>query len=132
MLQPIKRWFLKSALFFALILTVAIAIMSLMHSANLPTQNFNISDKALHALAYLGLIWSWLLVFRKNKTNKSKLMLFIALLAFGIILELLQGSLMQQHRSADWKDVLANVCGLCLGLVTFNYLYLMLFKKLEQ
>lgn len=132
MLQRIKNWFLNSSLFFAIILSLAIVIMSLMHSANLPTQNFNISDKVLHAIAYFGLIWSWLLVFRNNKTIKSKLILFIALIAFGIILELLQGSIMQLHRSADWRDILANLCGLFLGLVTFKYMYLVLFKKLEQ
>lgn len=132
MLQRIKIWFLNSSLFIAVILSIAIAIMSLTHSANLPLQNFKISDKLLHAFAYFGLIWSWLLVFRNNKTSKSKLILFIALIAFGIILELLQGSLMQQYRSADWRDVLANVSGLCLGLVTFKYMYLILFKKIEQ
>jgi len=132
MLQRIKNWYLNSSLFIAVILSIAIAIMSLMHSTNLPMQNFKISDKLLHAFAYFCLIWSWLLVFRNNKTSKSKLILFIALIAFGIILELLQGSLMQQHRSADWRDVLANVSGLCLGLVTFKYMYLILFKKIEQ
>ncbi len=127
MLQHIKSWFLRSSLLIAVLLTVTLAILSLVSTSSLPTGQFNISDKILHAFAYFVLVWSWLLVFRKKDSFRVKLILFIVLLAFGIILELLQGKMML-HRSADWRDVLANVVGLSTGLATFKFMYRSLFK----
>ena len=127
MLQHIKTWFLRSSLFIAIALSIIIAIISLISAANLPSHNFNISDKLLHAFAYFALIWSWLLVFRSRHNIKTKLLIFICLVVFGIILELLQGSMML-NRSADWKDVVANSIGLLAGLVSFKYVYKVLFK----
>jgi len=128
MLLHIKNWFLRNSLVFALSLSIIVATASLINTNSLPSRNFNISDKALHAFAYFLLIWSWLLVFRNKTSYKSNLLIFGFLIGFGIILELLQGGMMQ-HRTADWKDVLANVVGLMLGLVTFKYVYLSLFRK---
>lgn len=127
MLQHIRSWFLKSSLFIAIALSVSIAIISLISATNLPNHSFNISDKLLHAFAYFALIWGWLLVFRNRQNIKSKLLIFICLILFGIILELLQGSMML-HRSADWKDVVANAFGLLAGLVTFKYMYQVVFN----
>ena len=128
MLLHIKNWFLRNSLLIALSLSVIVVVASLINTNSLPTRNFNISDKILHAFAYIILIWSWLLVFRNKTSCKFKLLIFVCLIGFGIILELLQGGMMQ-HRTADWKDVLANVVGLMLGLVTFRYVYLFIFHK---
>ncbi len=127
MLQHIKSWFLRSSLLIAVLLTVALAILSLVNTSSFPTRELNISDKILHSVAYFVLILSWLLVFRKKDSISFKLILFLVLVVFGIILELLQGSMMQ-HRSADWRDVLANVVGLLVGLATFKFMYRSLLK----
>lgn len=127
MLQRIRSWFLKSSLFVAITLSVCIAIISLISADQLPNHGLNVSDKFLHAFAYFVLIWSWLLAFRNNQSIKSKLLIFIGLIVFGIILELFQGSMML-HRTADWQDVVANSIGLLIGLVTFKYMYQVIFK----
>lgn len=131
MLQHIRNWFLRSSLFIAVLLSVVIAIMSLISTTSLPTKHFIVSDKILHGFAYFMLMWSWLLVFRKDESIKLKFALWFILLVFGIILELFQGNMMQ-HRSADWKDVIANAAGLVLGLITFKYMYLALFGSKEH
>lgn len=130
MLQPIKNWFLRNSVLIAFSLSVFVAVGSLIGTNSLPKQNFSISDKALHALAYFLLMWSWLIVFRKDRSFKSKLSIFMCLLVFGIILEFLQGEMLL-HRTADWKDVMANVIGLVLGLITFKRMYQITFKKGE-
>lgn len=130
MLQPIKNWFLRNSALIAFSLSVFVAVASLISTNSLPKQNFNISDKALHALAYFLLMWSWLIVFRKDRSFKSKLSIFMCLLVFGIILEFLQGEMLL-HRTADWKDVMANITGLMLGLITFKHMYRITFKKGE-
>jgi len=75
----------------------------------------------MHALAYLVLFWAWMAVFRKSKTIKTGFILFLVLLFFGIVLEILQGN-MTTYRTADWKDVIANATGLILGLISFRSL----------
>lgn len=127
MLQHIRSWFLKSSLFIAIALSVCIAIISLISADQLPKHGLNVSDKFLHTFAYFVLIWSWLLAFRNNQSIKSKLLIFICLVVFGIILELFQGSMML-HRTADWLDVVANSIGLLVGLVTFKYVYQVIFN----
>ncbi len=127
MLQLIKNWFLRNSLLVAIALSAAIVLVSLVNTKSLPTNSISISDKLLHAVAYFMLIWSWMLVFRNNLTIKSKLLIFIVLVVFGIILELFQERT-GQNRSGDFKDVLANMLGLMGGLITFKYMLQGFFK----
>ena len=127
MLQPIKNWLQDNALLVALLISFTVALLSLISSDAIKTPRINVSDKFLHGLAYTGLMWSWLFFFRNKRTTQIKLFLFLGLLLFGIILELLQGEL-TASRTADWKDVLANTTGLLLGLISFPFLYKLFFK----
>lgn len=88
----------------------------------IPSTGVKVSDKVLHSLAYMVLMWSWLLYFRDNNSLKNRFFLIISLTVFGIILEVLQGGSLV-NRTPDWKDVIANVLGLILGMLTFGFLY---------
>lgn len=127
MLKHIKNWLLVNALFIALVISAIIVLLSLINISQLPTPNIGVSDKVMHAFAYAVLFWSWMLVFRKNISFKTKTLLFVALFIFGIILELIQGEI-TNYRTADWKDIVANSTGLFFGFLTFKKLYLKLFK----
>ena len=131
MLQPIKNWLQDNALLTALLISFVVVILSLINSDVIKTPNINVSDKFLHGLAYTSLMWSWLFVFRNKKTIQIKLFLFIGLLVFGIILEILQGAL-TTSRTADWKDALANTIGLLVGLISFPFLYKLIFKPVNH
>ena len=126
MLKPIKNYWLNKALLFALLVSALIVVLSLINPANLPSHNISVSDKFLHALAYTFLMWSWLLVFRNNTTFTIKLLLFLLLVLFGVFLEFLQGNL-TDYRTFDWNDALANTIGLILGLLSFRFVYRMVF-----
>ncbi len=130
MLQPIKNWLQDNALLAALLISFIVALLSLINSNAIKTPSIGVSDKFLHGLAYTGLMWSWLFVFRNKKTTQVKLFLFLGLLIFGIILEFLQGEL-TATRTADWKDALANTTGLLLGLISFSFLYKLFFKPIN-
>lgn len=126
MLKPIKNYWLNNALIFALLVSILIAVLSLLNPAQMPTNGIGVSDKFLHVSAYVFLMWSWLLVFRNNPTAGLKLSLLLALTVFGVLLEYLQGSL-TDYRTADWKDVVANTFGLITGLISFRFVYRIVF-----
>ena len=122
MLQYIKNWWLDNSLFVAISLSLGIIFLSLLNMGVIPSTGVKVSDKVLHSLAYMVLMWSWLLYFRDNNSLKNRFFLIISLTVFGIILEVLQGGSLV-NRTPDWKDVIANVLGLILGMLTFGFLY---------
>lgn len=122
MLKLIKRCLLNNLLLIALFVTVAIVFLSLINTNQLPQTEVKVSDKVLHAFAYMVLFWVWMAVFRKDRHIKTAILLFITLVAFGILLEFLQGTL-TDYRTADWKDALANTTGLLLGWISFEFIY---------
>ena len=128
MLKHIKNCLLSNVLLIALTITLSIVFLSLFNTNRLPQTSIKVSDKLLHALAYLVLFWGWMAVFRKSKTLKTAFSLFLVLLFFGIIIELLQGNL-TAYRTADWKDVVANTTGLVLGFISFRPIHSLLKSK---
>lgn len=128
MLQLIKNWLLDKSLFIAIILSLVVIMLSLINTQALPTTQIKLSDKALHGIAYMVLMWSWLFHFREHKLRKTKWFIFLALALLGIVLEVIQGSSLLM-RTMDWKDSIANIVGLSLGLLTFKPLFRILFRK---
>lgn len=128
MLLPIKNWLQAKSLAIAILVSLGVIVLSLLNLSTVPDLHLKISDKFLHSLAYLVLIWSWLLYLRDKRSFKTRVLLIIFLTLFGIILEVLQG-ISFIGRTQDIKDVVANVVGLILGLLTFDFLYRILFKK---
>lgn len=87
-------------------LLVVVAVLSL-----LPVPDVGVGDKLSHLLTYAVLGgWFGLLVTRPAGLG----LVFAGLLAYGALIELLQG--MTGYRYAEWGDLLANAIGLLLGL----------------
>lgn len=92
-----------------LVLVAIVAFFCLIPSVVLPRTG--ISDKAEHALAYVLLtVWFGGLVVPSKYFR-----LGLTLVAFSILIELLQG-MMGLGRSADVEDVVANALGVAVGL----------------
>ena len=100
-LQYVKFWFAGG-----IILTGVVTYLTLAPS------NLNIgisSDKAAHFLTFTGLMVWFCGIFRLRRA----LFVAIALLAFGVLIELLQGFL--SYRTAELADAGADAIGVLFG-----------------
>ena len=123
MMQRIKKLLAHNAIFIAILVTVAIAILSLIA---IPNINFGVkiksSDKYLHIFAYFVLSCVWYFSLReKIKKPVFKYMLISLIILYGIILEALQGGI-TNYRTADLYDIVANTIGIILASLLFNRL----------
>lgn len=96
------------ALIAMVLVTIAIAILSLLPGSDLPAQNLN--DKVNHFIAY-GVL-TFLAVLGRHRISILK----IAVLAigYGLMLEILQGA-MPFGRTASGLDAIANIGGVLIG-----------------
>ena len=87
----------------------------------IPKLGSDFDDKLYHATAYMimGFVWGVHLLLQ-SKRNSILLSFFIGAL-FGIIIEVLQVTL-TSYRSFDFFDIIANILGLCLGLILVSIL----------
>ncbi|MGD9599140.1 MAG: hypothetical protein AB7P94_06635 [Steroidobacteraceae bacterium] len=92
-----------------ILIAIAIAVLSLLPSADLP--QVQLWDKFEHSFAYLALAAWFGGVVRPDRY----LRLALVLLGFGIAIEIAQGA-MGFGRTADLADVLANAIGIAIGL----------------
>ena len=101
-----KRWRLAGI---ALLLAVLFAMI--MPTLWLPTPSrIPLADKWLHLLTFLFLsLW-----FTGQYSRQSYWRLVLGLVAFGALIEL--GQEMIPYRSAEWKDLVADVAGIGIGL----------------
>ena len=110
----------KKLILLASLYSLFILVMSLARLNNLPKLNFNYADKVLHLGAYLFLNFLWLLASLKkeSKNQEIKKLIFISLavIAFGIVIELLQYTL-TNYRTLDFYDAMANTLGVIIALV---------------
>jgi len=109
-------WFLPAA-------AVTIGIFLLSTVFTFPIQEeieINYLDKFSHCFAYLVLIISLLIAFKKNAllNRKSMIYLIVGASAYGLFLEWCQYSFFPD-RYFEWIDSLANVIGVFLGLIIF-------------
>lgn len=103
-----------SSLFFAILCTLSILVLSLMSEVPQPG-NVELNDKLGHFIAYLVLTFFWLIFakyFFKNTINL--LLVAIACISYGIIIEMMQHYL-TATRTASVLDVLANTTGALLA-----------------
>ena len=99
-----KIWYLLGGL-----MLLAVGIVSLV-----PAPDVGVGDKLSHLVTYFTLA-AW---FSLLATSRASLGWTIAgLLAYGILLELLQG--MTGYRYAEWGDVLANASGTLAGILLY-------------
>jgi len=105
----------KHLLFFAaLAYTGLITYLSLINLANTPVSQLGVGDKAMHAGAYFGLAFLWLIFsvfnYEDEKFLKRIVVICIACIIFGTFIEVLQQEL-TEYRQLDLLDVLANSIG---------------------
>jgi VanZ family protein len=118
--MPIKKLLERSALPIAIILTIFIAIISLVSLKGGPHIKISNSDKLGHFIAYLLLSLSWLYALKNYPLKKNKKYLFISLLiGYGIIIEVLQGVL-TTYRQADLYDIIANSAGVLFAVILYR------------
>lgn len=86
-----------------------------------PNFNCSYTDKFEHAFAYAVISFFWMLSYKLGKVPLSSLSLFLIIIAYGIIIELLQLSL-TSHRTGDLMDVMANSIGVIMGCVFLKIL----------
>lgn len=113
----------KPILFLAILYSCFISILFLLPGQDLPKIRLSGLDKIVHSLIYFILINLWLcyLYVKMNfqVSNKWILILLLSALLYGIIVEILQGTL-TGTRSADILDVAANLLGALLGIFFFK------------
>lgn len=128
MLKAIKNLLQGNSLIFALLITIAIAVVSLV---KLQIQQIDIdhADKYGHALAYFVLTFLWIFHLQKNRELTVALLLAGCFSFFyGIVIEILQGTL-TSYRTISYYDVIANTIGILLAIVFFYFLRKRIFKK---
>ncbi len=121
MLNSIKNLLKDKLTIIAILITLGIAIVSLLKLGKPPIQ-INHIDKVEHALAYFVLTLVWLLALRK--TTISKYVIVFCCFFYGIIIEALQVTT-TSHRSGEILDVIANTMGILIAFI----IYTSFFKK---
>lgn len=119
---------LKNSIFFISILyTLVLLTVCLITLNNLPDIGVSNADKIFHVLAYcvFTFLWAYTFILKFGIGNK-KAILFAAIgaMLYGILIEVLQGSL-TTARAFDYYDAVANSLGALIASI------LLLFKKLH-
>jgi VanZ family protein len=111
---------LKNLVFFLTIsYTVTLTIVCLVKLNKLPNIGVSFGDKIFHFLSYSVLAFLWFNTFLYNfKFKKHSALLYAAVFSvvFGIVIEVLQGTL-TEYRSSDIYDVIANTCGVLFTIL---------------
>jgi VanZ family protein len=98
----------------AIIYTIALVFVSLISLHGIPSLGSSFDDKIYHFLAYFILAGLWITYYKPTKKKQTLLLVFIALLLFGILLESVQHQL-NPNRTFDLNDMLANCIGILVG-----------------
>ena len=117
-----------SAIFYSL----ALATVSLIQLKSLPNVGISFADKIFHFLAYSMLAFLWFNTFFfhfKTRTTKAIVYSTLFSIIFGIILEVLQGSV-TAYRSSNVYDALANTLGVLFTMIIILANKKILVKKL--
>jgi VanZ family protein len=112
-----KKIFLLAALFW----TGVILFFCLENAKNIPQINILYIDKVIHAVFHFVFTALWFLYLKKklNSANSFKplALAFVFSFFFGIAIELIQ-QFFTTTRTADVFDVLANISGATLAIIT--------------
>ena len=120
MLKRIKLLLERNAIYIAILISISIAILSLVKIDPVAVPDFSSSDKFFHSIAYFFLMLSWLYAFyKKDSFLKNVRYLILGCIIYGIILEVLQGTT-TNYRTASYLDMLANSLGVVLAVLVFH------------
>ena len=115
MLNQTKTW-----LFFAIVYTIVLTVLSLITVSGIPQLGTDYDDKLYHVLAYALLTYLWYRAARGVKTGNPALLVAGLCTIYGIIIEVIQGKLTTQ-RVSDVLDIVANCVGVLLVLIYMIY-----------
>lgn len=119
MLQHIKALLLDKAIYFAILIAILIAFLSLLNLNNVDIP-IGSSDKLGHTIAYFSLMISWLYTFvKKQDFNKLARYSIIGCFIYGIVIEVLQATI-TSYRTGSYLDILANSTGIALATLVFH------------
>ncbi len=127
MQKLIKQLLKDNSVYFAIVITIIIAVLSLIRIGKQPI-SFTYLDKIEHAIAYFVLTFLWLLKFKKQS---AKIIVLITVVLYGVLLEVLQFKL-TDYRTFDYMDMLANAFGALLAFLVFKFLEKKQFKLLNS
>ena len=129
LVKIIKRLSELNATRLAVFWTIAITVASLVSVDNFPKASVPGNDKIVHFIFYFIVTLLWHLAIQPNhNTLITKLIVFVIVVIYGIIIEILQGAL-TTYRQADFYDVLANAAG--ASIATFVMIWLN-YKTLQK
>ena len=87
-------------------------------------------DKVAHVLMYAGFAFACLWGYRKQFVSnglayqkRAILLTIIISIAYGGLTEIMQETITVLHRSGDWRDLVADAIGTCLGATIFYLFY---------
>ncbi|CAM1350568.1 VanZ family protein [Tenacibaculum insulae] len=115
MLKLIKNLLKRNLTKIAILITISIAILSLIKLGKQPIQINNL-DKYEHAFAYFVLSLSWLVALRKTTINK--ILIVFCCFIYGILIETLQVTI-TTHRTGDILDIVANTTGILIAYIVY-------------
>lgn len=104
----------KIALPLAVSYTILLTILSLISMKGMPEFGTDYDDKLYHIFAYFVLTMIWYFAIGRRTNKKQIFTIALACVAFGIIIEALQGKL-TVHRFGDLLDVVANIIGVLIA-----------------
>ena len=115
-----KRKYLKPLFFYlAIIYTTALITVSVIRikPETIEPVNFKNADKVFHFSVYFGLTILWQLYYYIKQENKKKglsLKILLAIIGFGIVIEVVQDRL-TNYRGFEYLDIVANTSGAILA-----------------
>ncbi len=101
---------------FAILWLVLVGVLSLIP---VPKEAAVVSDKTAHFLFYLATSMVVFLAIRSERFLRSLFITVVAVLFYGILLELLQA--LVPYRTFSMNDILANT----LGILTYSVFYML-------
>ena len=106
----------KIALLFVIVYTIVLTILSFADSTSIPSIGSEFDDKIYHFLAYLCFTLISYNYIKRTTVSHKYVVIICCLLSYGIVIEVLQGSL-SNTRVSDFFDVVANSIGIVFGIV---------------
>ena len=94
--------------------TIFLVVVSLINISGVPSLGSDFDDKIYHFLAYFLFAYLWTTYLKPSKKKNKLLIVFICLIMFGIILELIQ-HIINPNRVYDTYDLIANCLGVLIG-----------------
>jgi VanZ family protein len=107
-LRYTRRWQVAGFLLLLFVLIAALVPKLPFHDL---TMQFRISDKVMHIVAFTFLA-AW---FSGQYQRKSYWRIALGLIAFGVLIELVQNTI--SYRTSEWLDLVGDAIGISAGLI---------------